>query len=75
MLIFNGTDNNLTIVEGLKNKVHVLKIRYSVLKKVVGDMQSIYDTHQCSLETFQQHIVKLKKQRGMLDLAYQEKQL
>ena len=55
-----------------------LKIRCNVLKKAIRDMQSIQyviHIHQCSLETFQQHIAKLKKQGGMLDLAYQGKQL
>ena len=71
MLISN---DNSTIVEGLKNEVQALKIRCSVLEKAVRDMQSICDTHQGSLETFWQHIVKLEKQGGMLDLAYQGEQ-
>ena len=37
-------------------------------------MQSMCDTHQSSLESFRQHIVKLEKQGGTLDLAYQGEQ-
>jgi len=74
VLISNGIGDNSTVVEGLKDEVQALKLRCDVLEMAVRDMQSMCDTHQGSLETFRQHVVKLEKQLGMLDLAYQGEQ-
>lgn len=71
MLLAKGTDDNITLVEGLKNDVQALKNRYNILEKIVKDLQSICDTHQRSLETFWQHIVNLHQHQGTLDTSYQ----
>jgi hypothetical protein len=41
MLLAKGTDDNITLVKGLKDEVNALKSRYDVLKKTVKDLQSI----------------------------------
>jgi len=70
-MLSNGTDDNVTLVEGLKTEIQALKSRCGALEKTVGDLQSICDTHQRTLETFRQHIINLEKVQGTLDLSYE----
>ena len=75
MLFCKGTDNDISLVEVLKNEVQNLKSWCNMLEKTVKALQSICDTHERSLETFQLKIVKLHRSQGMLDLSYQKKGL
>jgi len=70
-MLTKGTYDNITEVECLKNAVQALKSRCNMLEKTVRDLQSIYEMHQKSLETFQQHIINLHAHQGMLDSNYQ----
>ena len=70
-MLTKGTYDNITEVECLKNAVQALKSRCNMLEKTVRDLQSIYEMHQKSLETFWQHIINLHAYQGMLDLNYQ----
>jgi hypothetical protein len=38
MLLAKGTDNDITLVKGLKDEVHALKSRCDMLKKTVKDL-------------------------------------
>jgi hypothetical protein len=46
-----------------------MKSRYNMLKKAVKDLQSICETHERVLETFQKHIVGVQWQKGELNLT------
>jgi hypothetical protein len=71
MLLTTGTDDDITLVEGLENEVQALKNRCDILEKTVKDLQSRCDTHERTLETFWQHIVDFHRHQGTLDLIYQ----
>ena len=64
-------DVDITLVEGIKTEVQALKSRCDSLEKIVRDLQSICDTHERTLETYQQHIISLEKSQGTLNLSYQ----
>ena len=64
MLFYKGTDNDISLVEVLKNEVQTVKA-----------LQSICNKHERSLETFWLEIVKLHRSQGTLDLSYQEEEL
>lgn len=71
MLLANETDDDIALVEGLKNEVQALKDRCDMLEETTKNLQSICDTHQRTLETFRQHIVNLHEHQGTLDISYQ----
>lgn len=76
-LLAKGTDARdiITLVNDLKNEVQTLKMRCNTLEKAVEDLQSICDTHQTSLESFRQEIVKMQYNQGTLDLSYEGEEL
>ena len=71
MLLGDGKDNDLTLVESLKDEVQALKSRCDALEKTVRNLKSICDTHQNTLETFRQHIINLCNDKGRLDMSYE----
>jgi hypothetical protein len=70
-MLAKGTHNDITEVEGLRNVVQALEIRCDMLEKTVRDLQSVCETHEKTLETFRQNIIKLHAHQGTLDLSYQ----
>jgi hypothetical protein len=70
-MLTKGIDNDVTVVIGLKNAVQDLKCRCNMLEKTVRNLQSICETHENGLETFQKQIIDLCLCQGMLDLSYQ----
>ena len=55
-----GIDSDVAVVTGLKNAVQDLKSRCNMLEKTVRNLQSICNTHENSLETFREYIIKLR---------------
>ena len=70
-MLTKGMHNDIAEVKGLKDAVKALKSKCDMLEKTVSDLQSIYETHQKTLETFRQHIINLLMNWGTLDLSYQ----
>ena len=74
MLLAKGADGDLSLVEDLKNEVQALKGRCDMLEKSVKDLQSICNTHQSTLETWQKYIVDLQNYLGVFDPSYRGEQ-
>jgi predicted nucleic acid-binding Zn-ribbon protein len=70
-----GPDDGTTLVKDLKNEIQALKSRCNMLETTVKNLESIYNTHQRTLETLRQHIVNLHSHLGTLDLSYQGEEL
>jgi conjugal transfer/entry exclusion protein len=66
-----GIDDDMPLVEGLKNDVQALKNRCDMLEKIAKDLQSVCDMHKRTLEAFRQHIINLHRHQGTLDSSYQ----
>ena len=63
--------NNATPVESLENEMQALKIRCNMLERTVKELQSICDTHQRTLESHRQYIIKLQEHHGTLEYSYE----
>jgi len=71
MLLAKGTDDNTTVVEGLRNEVQALKGAVNDLIKAVKVLQSTSRTHQSLLEALRRHTTNFEWQGGTFDLAYE----
>ena len=71
MPLAKGTDDNTTIVEGLRNEVQALKEAVNDLTKAVKVLQSTSRMHQSLLEALRKRTTNLELQEGTFDLAYE----
>ena len=52
MLFYKGTNDDIALVEALKNEVQNLKSRCNMLKKTIKALESICKIHERYLKTF-----------------------
>ena len=71
LLPAKGTDDNTTIVEGLRNEVQALKGTVNDLEKAVKVLQFTSRVHQSLLEALRKHATNFEWQEGTLDLGYE----
>ena len=71
LLPAKGTDDNTTLVEGLRNEVQALKGTVNDLEKAVKVLQFTSRAHQSLLEALRKHATNFKWREGTLDLGYE----
>jgi predicted nucleic acid-binding Zn-ribbon protein len=61
----------MALVESLINEVQGMKNRCGMLERTVEQLQIARETHERTIESLRQHIVRLSHRLESLDLSYQ----
>lgn len=64
-------DDDIALVKALRDEVQALNSKCNMLEKNVKHLESMCGTHERTLETFRQNIIRVCSHLEILDTSYQ----